>query len=112
MIYDPSELTNNILSTPLPLIDICHFLGGNKYPAIRLHFSSSDYPPPKTNEDMSSDLAIKCSGWADLCRDLMTAAHHAGYGIICNSSQRSVLGGGMIVWYILSKNKNIFYGGY
>jgi hypothetical protein len=97
VIYDPSELTNDILSTPPPLIDICNFLGGEKYPAIRLHFSSSDYLPPKTNEDRSSDLAIKCSGWADLCRDLMSAAHHAGNGIICNGSQRSVLGAGMIV---------------
>ncbi len=40
---------------------------------------------------------MKCSGGADLCRDLMTAAHHAGNDIICNGSQRSVSGGGMIV---------------
>ena len=84
MIYDPCELTNNFMSTPLPLIDICDFLGGEKYPTMRLHFSSTDYPPPKTNEDMSIDLAS--SGWADLCRDLMTAAHSAGNSIICNGS--------------------------
>jgi len=51
---------------------------------VRLHFSSFDYPPPKTNEDMSIDLAS--SGWADLCRDLMTAAHSTGNSIICNGS--------------------------
>jgi len=72
------------MSTPPPLIDICDFLGGEKYPTMRLHFSSTDYPPPKTNEDMSIDLAS--SGWADLCRDLMTAAHSAGNSIICNGS--------------------------
>ena len=84
VIYDPSELTNDFMSTPPPLIDICDFLGDEKYPAMRLHFSSTDYPPPKTNEDMSIDLAS--SGWADLCRDLMTAAHIAGNSIICNDS--------------------------
>jgi hypothetical protein len=87
VIYDPSDLTNKILSTPPPLIDICDFLGGKKYPAIRLHFSSTDYPPPKT-KDMCSDLVMKTSGWADLCRDVMTAAHHAGNSIMCNGSQR------------------------
>ena len=84
VIYDPSELTNDFLSTPPLLIDICEFLGGAKYPAMRLHFSSTDYPPPKTNEDMSCDL--DSSGWSDLCRDLMTAAHSAGNNIICNGS--------------------------
>ena len=98
VINNPSDLTNEILSTSPPLIDICDFLGGKKYPAIRLHFSSTDYLPPKT-EDMCIDLAIKTSGWADLCRDGMTAAHHAGNSIMCNGSQRSVtgVGGSMIV---------------
>ncbi len=49
-----------------------------------MHFSPTDYPPPKTNEDTSIDLAS--SGWVDLCRDLMTAAHSAGNSIICNGS--------------------------
>ena len=47
VIYDPSELINDFMSTPPPLIDICDFLGGKKYPTMRLHFSSTDYPPPK-----------------------------------------------------------------
>ena len=62
---------------------------------MRLHFSSTDYPPPKTtNEDMSTELALKSSGWANLSRDLITAAHNAGNSIICNGSQKSGLGSG------------------
>jgi hypothetical protein len=88
VIYDPSELTNDFMPTPPPLIDICNFLGGEKYPTMRLHFSSTDYPSPKTNEDMSIDLAS--SGWADLSRDLMTAAHSTGNSIICNGSSNVI----------------------
>ena len=97
VINDTTELTSGLLSTPPPLIDICNFLGGKRYPAIRLHFNSKDYPPPKTED--TTDLALKTSGWPDLCRDLMTAAHHAGNSIICNGSQSSALGrgGSMIV---------------
>jgi hypothetical protein len=54
VIHNTSEfLINNVLSTPPPLIKICEYLGGLKYPAIRWHFSSTTHPLPKPNEEIN-----------------------------------------------------------
>ena len=72
------------------VIDICDYLGGLKYPAIRLNFCHITYPPPTSNEEMASNKGHhQCTGWTDLSRDLAVAAHGAGHSIICNGSQKS-----------------------
>ena len=85
---------NNTTQIPKPnhssVIDICNYLGGLKYPAIRLNFCHVTYPPPTSNEEMSSNKGHhQCTGWTDLSRDLAVAAHGAGHSIICNGSQKS-----------------------
>ena len=85
---------NNTSQIPKPnhlsVIDICDYLGGLKYPAIRLNFCHVTYPPPTSNEDMASSKGHhQCTGWTDLSRDLAVAAHEAGHSIICNGSQKS-----------------------
>lgn len=85
---------NNTTQIPKPnhssVIDICDYLGGLKYPAIRLNFCHITYPPPTSNEDMASNKGHhQCTGWTDLFRDLAVAADEAGHSIICNGSQKS-----------------------
>ena len=59
------------------------------YPSVRLEFCNVTYPPPHSNDDMSSINAHKCTGWTDLSRDLAVAAHGAGHAFFCNGSQKS-----------------------
>ena len=76
--------------SPPPMLDICDFLGGQKYPTARLYFCIIKYPPPQSNEDMiCREIDNKCPGWIDLKWDVMVAAHEAGNPIICNGTQRS-----------------------
>jgi hypothetical protein len=83
--------------SPLPflppplMIDICAFLGGQKYPTTRLYFYRLKYLPMQSNEEMiCKEKNNKYPGWMDLKRDLMIAAHEAGNPIICRGTQRSL----------------------
>jgi hypothetical protein len=85
---------NNFPQVPLQpnspsMIDICDYLGGQKYPAVQLDFCHVTYPPPHSNKEMSSTNAHKCTRWGDLSRDLAVAAHGAGHSIMYNGSQKS-----------------------
>ena len=84
--YDNTSFTDIPPSVPLSLIDISDYLGGHKYPARRLSFCPTTYPPPTSDEEMTSR---KSPGWCDLSRALGTAAHEAGNPIILNGSQKS-----------------------
>ncbi len=76
--------------SPPPMLDICDFFGGQKYPTARLYFCKIKYPPPQSNEDMiCREIDNKCPGWIDLKHDVMVAAHEAGNPIVCNGTQRS-----------------------
>jgi hypothetical protein len=84
--YDNTSFTDIPPSVPLSLIDISDYLGGQKYPARRLSFCPTTYPPPTLDEEMTSR---KSPCWCDLSRALGTAAHEAGNPIILNGSQKS-----------------------
>jgi hypothetical protein len=89
-IYNNDQVHEQILEDSPPMIDICDYLGGLLYPAIKLLFSPITYPPPKSNCQMLSTANSEtCTGWTALSRDLAVAAHEAGNSIICNGSQKS-----------------------
>ena len=72
------------------VVNICSFLGGNKYPASRLVLCPNTYKPPSSNENMSTkELSDQCNGWVDLRKALESAAWFAGNPIISNGSQVS-----------------------
>jgi hypothetical protein len=80
-----------LCSSPPPMIDICDFLGGQKYLTMRLYFCRLKYPPPQSNENMiCREKDSKCPGWIDLKCDVMVVAHEAGNPIICNGTQQSL----------------------
>ena len=57
------------------VVNICSFLGGNKYPASRLVLCPNTYKPPSSNENMSTkELSDQCNGWVDLRKALESAA--------------------------------------
>ena len=88
VIYNNDLVHEQILEDTPPMIDICDYLGGLMYPAIKLLFSPITYPPPQSNFQMSSSNTT-CTGWTALSRDLAVAAHEAGNSIMCNGSQKS-----------------------
>ena len=61
--YDNTCFTDIPPSVPLSLIDISDYLGGQIYPARRLSFCPTTYPPPTSDEEMTSR---KSPGWCDL----------------------------------------------
>ena len=65
-------------------IDICDYLGGHKYPASRLVFCPIKYPPPSSNDKMTSKTSDQFIGWSDLRRDLLVSSFSAGNPIISN----------------------------
>ena len=63
--------------------NVMYYLGGEKHPVKRLHFSSEKYPPPLNMEDMKCRAEDnKCKGWNDLKKDLCTSAHYNGGQLI------------------------------
>jgi hypothetical protein len=77
------------LGNTLSKIDVCNYLGGQMYPAVRLAFCPNTYKPPSSNDEMTSKKSDSCNGWTDLQRDLSIATHDAGNPIIPNGSQQS-----------------------
>jgi hypothetical protein len=71
----------------LSKIDICDYLGGQTYPAVRLEFCPNTYKPPSSHDEMTRNNFESCNGWTDLWRDLSIAAHDAGHPIISRSQQ-------------------------
>ncbi len=68
-------------------IDLCEYLNGNKYVAVRLAFCPTIYKPPSTNEEMSSKvLSEQCHGWIDLRQALELAAWESGNPIFSNGN--------------------------
>jgi hypothetical protein len=46
--------------------DICDYLGGQMYPALRLAFCPITYKPPSSNDEMNSRHAELCNVWTHL----------------------------------------------
>ncbi len=78
------------IGNTLSRIDICDYLGGQMYPAVRLAFCPNTYKPPSSDDEMNSKNADSCNGWTALRRDLSIAAHDAGNQIVSNGSQQSI----------------------
>jgi hypothetical protein len=83
------ESISKVLSQPPPFLKIYDYFGGQVFNAKRLYFSPINYPPPQTNNDMSSLNVYLCKGWTKLCHEFMVAAHEHGNPIVCNGSQKS-----------------------
>jgi hypothetical protein len=79
---------NSTLS-PL-LINICDYIGGQAFQYKRLIFFPINYPPPQTQNEMSSSILTNlCKGWMRLCRDLLVAGLEHGNPLVYNGSQKS-----------------------
>ncbi len=78
------------IGNTLSRIDICDYLGGQIYPAVRLAFCPNTYKPPSSHDEMNSKNAESCNGWTALRRDLFIAAHDAGNPFVSNGSQQSI----------------------
>jgi hypothetical protein len=90
VINENDEQSFSPLGSTLSKIDICDYLGGQMYPAVRLAFCPNTYKPPSSNDEMTSKNSESCNGWTDFLRDLSIAAHDAGNPIVSNGSQKSI----------------------
>ena len=79
-------ISNDLLDQSLERVDICDYLGGAKYPAFRLYFCRSTYPPPLPDELVTESGKDTCPGWMSLRRDLGKAAFEAGNPIMSNGN--------------------------
>ena len=92
-VRDTSNIGAHTFVGDAPLIDICHYLNGQRKEVKRLIFPPNKYPPPTSSEDMSGkEKDNKCTGWKLLKADLGTAALDGGNEIVCNGSNPSTDG--------------------
>ena len=86
-------ISNDLLDSSLETVDICDYLGGAKYPAYRLYFCRSTYPPPLEDELQTGSGKDACPGWVSLRRDLCKAAFEAGNPIVSNGNSGKTTSG-------------------
>jgi hypothetical protein len=81
-----TTLKDDLSNIELTMVDVAHYLGGQKYPNYKLYFCRDAFPPPSSLPSLRGIDLSECLGWVALKKELCQAAVLAGSPIFCNGS--------------------------